>query len=79
MTIDDKIREEKFQDDINREAAKKTALSPGKIDKFEYLAGGEILQHDEGRVIEQGKFTYSPLEIALQKQTKTIEDQGKSK
>ena len=57
----------------------KTALSPGKIDKFEYLAGEEILQHDEGRVIEQGKFTYSPLEIALQKQTKTTEDQGKSR
>ena len=39
MTIDDKIRDERFQDDINRKAAKISALSFGKIDKYEYLIG----------------------------------------
>ena len=76
MTIDDKIRNEKLQYDINKEAAKISALSPGKIDKYEYLKGEEILLPDQRRMIEQGKFTYSPLEKAFEKQTKTIEDQG---
>ena len=43
MTIEDQIRDEKLQYDINREAAKISALSSGKIDKYEYLTGGEIL------------------------------------
>ena len=46
MTIDDKIKDEKTQRDINREAAKVSALSSGKIDKYEYLTGKEILQSD---------------------------------
>ena len=41
--IDDKIRDEKLQYDINRKAAKISALSSGAIDKYEYLTGGEIL------------------------------------
>ena len=53
MAIDDNIREEKLQDDVNRAAAKKSALLPGKIDQFKYLAGEEIVQHDEGRVINK--------------------------
>ena len=59
MTIDDKIRDEKLQYDINREAAKISALSSGKIDKYEYLTGEEILSPDQSRPIEQAKFTYS--------------------
>ena len=47
MTIDDKIRDEKLQYDINREGAK-IALSSGKIDKYEYLTGKEILPPDKG-------------------------------
>ena len=43
MTIHDKIRDEKLQFDINREVAKISALSSGKIDKYEYLANEEIL------------------------------------
>ena len=70
MTIDDKIRDEKLQYDINREAAKISALSLGKIDKYEYLTGEEILPFDERRVIEQAKFTYSPLDKAIEKQIK---------
>ena len=39
MTIDDKLRDEKLQNDINREAAKMSALSSGKVDKYAYLSG----------------------------------------
>ena len=75
MTIDDKIRDEKLQHDINREAAKIPALSSGKVDKYEYLTGEEILPPDQRRAIEQAKFTYSNLGKAFE-QTKTIKDQG---
>ena len=61
MTIDDKIINEKIQYDINRKAAKISALSSRKIDKYEYLTGKEILPSDQSRITEQAKFTYSPL------------------
>ena len=51
-------------------------MSPGKIDKYQYLIGEKTLPSDQRRVIEQVKFTYSPLGKALEKQIKTIEDQG---
>ena len=76
MIIDDQIRDEKLQYDINREAAKISALSSGKIDKYEYLTGEEILPSNQQQIIEQAKLTYSPLGKAFEKQTKTIEDQG---
>ena len=60
MAIDDKIRDEKLQYNINREVAKISALSSGKIDKYEFLTGEEILSSDQRRVIEQTKFIYSP-------------------
>ena len=41
------------------------------------LHGEEILPIDERRVIEQAKFAYSLLGKAFEKQTKTIEEQGK--
>ena len=53
MTIDDKIRDEKLQYHINREAAKTSALSSGKIDKYEYLTREKILLSDQRGVIEQ--------------------------
>ena len=43
MTIDDKIRDEKLQYDINKEVAKISALSSRKIDKYEFLTGKEFL------------------------------------
>ena len=79
MIIANDIRYEKLQYDINREAAKISASSSGKIDKYEYLIGEEILPSDQRRVIEQTKFTYSLLGKALEKQTKTIENQRKNK
>ena len=77
MTIDDKIRNEKLQYDINREETKILALLSGKIDKCEYLTGEEMLPSNQRQIIEQAKFTYSPLGKALGKQTKTIEEEGK--
>ena len=77
MLIGDQIRDEKLQYDINREAAKISALSPGKIHKYEYLTGEDILPSNQQQVIEQARFTYSPLGKAFEKQIKTIEDQGK--
>ena len=77
MTIEDQIRDEKLQYEINRESAKISALSSGKIDKYEYLIGEEILPSKQQQIIEQAKFTYSPLERAFEKQTKAIENQRK--
>ena len=77
MTIEDQNKNEKLQYDINREAAKISALSSGKIDKYEYLTGEEILPSNQQQIIQQAKFTYSPLGKAFEKQIKTIEDQGK--
>ena len=76
MTINDQIRDEKLQYDINREAAKISALSSGKIHKYEYLTGEDILPSNQQQIIEQAKFTYSPLGKVFEKQVKTIEDQG---
>ena len=52
MTIDDQIRDEKLQYDINRKAAEISALSSGKIDKYEYLTGKEILPTNQQQIIE---------------------------
>ena len=76
MTINDQIRYEKIQYDINRVAAKISALSSGKTRKYEYLTGEDRLPYNQQQIIEQEKLTYSPLGKAFEKQTKTIEDQG---
>ena len=64
MTIENQIRDEKR----NREAAKISALSSGNIGKYEYLTGEEILPSNQQQIIEQAKFTYSPLGKAFEKQ-----------
>ena len=74
MTIDDQIRDEKLQYDINREDVKTSVLSTGKSSKYEYLTGEDILPSNQKQIIEQAKFTYSPLRKAFEKQTKTIKD-----
>ena len=76
MTINDQIRDEKLQYDINREAAKIFTLSSGKIHKYEYLTGEDILPANQQQIIKQTKFTYSPLGEAFEKQIKTIENQA---
>ena len=76
MTINDKIRDEKLKYDINREAAKMSASSSGKIQKYEYLTGEDILPSCQQQIIEFGKSSfYSPLGKAFEKQIKTIEVQ----
>ena len=72
MAIDDRIRDEKLQYGINRGAAKISALSSGKFDKYEYVTGEEILPSDQRRVIEQAKFTFTPLEKALKNKEKQL-------
>ena len=67
MTINDQIRDEKLRYDINREAAKISALL-----SLYYL----ILTYNQQQIIEQVRFTYSPLEKAFDKQITTFEDQG---
>ena len=74
MSISDQIRNEKLRYNINREAAKISALSSGKIHKYEYLTGEDILPSNRQQIIEETKFTY--LGKGFEKQIKTIEDQG---
>ena len=76
MAINNQIRDDKLRYDVNREAAKISALSSGKIHKYEYLTGEDILPSNQQQITEQARFTYSPLWKAFEKQIKTIEDQG---
>ena len=77
MTINDQIRDEKLQNDIDIKAAEISAKSSGKLQKYEYLTGEDILPSHQQQIIEQAKFTYSHLGKAFEKQTKTIKDLGK--
>ena len=77
MTINDQIRDKKLQYDINKEAAKISALSSKNFHKYEYLTGEDILPSNQQQIIEETKFTYSRLGKAFEKQIKTIEQQGK--
>ena len=58
MTMKDQIKDEKLQYDINREAAKISALSSGKLQIYEYLTGEDILSSNQQQIIEQTKFTF---------------------
>ena len=57
MAIDDQIRNKKLQCDINRKAAKISALSSGKIDKYQYVTGEEILLYNQTHMIEYAELT----------------------
>ena len=76
--IYDKTGDEKLQYDINREAAKISALSSGKFDKYEYLTGEEIVPLNQRQIVERAKFAYSPLGKAFEKQTEKQVDAIKS-
>ena len=52
MTSDDKIRDKKLQYVTNREAAKISGLSSGKINKYEYFTGEAILPTTRRQIIE---------------------------
>ena len=79
MTINDQIKDEKLQYDIDREAAKISALSSCKIHKYEYVTGEDILPSNQQQIIEQARFTYTHLGKVFEKQIKTIEDQSKKR
>ena len=68
MRINDKIKDEKLHYDINRETAKISPLSSSKFNKCECLTGKEILQSNQRQIIQQAKFTYSPIDKAFEKQ-----------
>ena len=79
MTINDQIRDERLQYDINREAAKISAFSSGKIHKYEYLTGEDILPSNQQQIIEQSRCTYSLLGKAFEKQIKQSKIKGKNR
>ena len=58
MKNDEKIRDEKLQHNVNREAVKVSALSSGNIDKYEYLKGEEISSSSPSEIVQQAKFIY---------------------
>ena len=79
MRTDDQIRDEKLQYDINREAAKISALSSGKMGKYEYLTGEQILPSNQQQIIEQARFTYSSKGKAFKNKQKQLKIKEKNK
>ena len=79
MAIDNKMKDEKLQHDISREAVKVSPLLSGNIDKYEYLTDEEILPSGQSRTIEQAKFTYSPFEHFLKNKQKQWKSKEKRK
>ena len=79
MTINDQVKDEKLQYDINREATKISALSSGKLHKYEYLTGEDILPSNQQQMIKQTKFTYSPLGKAFDKQIRQLKIKVKNR
>ena len=59
MITDHKITDKKLQCNINRAAAKVSALSSGKVDKYEYLTGREILPSDQSRMMDKANLLFS--------------------
>ena len=57
MTVDDQIKDEKAQYNINREAAKISSLSSSKINKYDYLTGKVVLSSNQEQIIEEAKLT----------------------
>ena len=57
--LDDKIKANKAQYDLDRETAKISALSSGKLEKYEYLTGEKLRYKAD--VIQKAEFEYSPL------------------
>ena len=74
MTIDDQIRDEKLLEMILTEMQQ--IYQHYHLEKYEYIAGKEVLPPDQRKVIKQAKFAHSSLGKVLEKQTKTIEGQG---
>ena len=67
MVIDNQIKDEKQQYDLNREAAKISTLSSGKINKYQYLTLEEISPPNQKQIIEQTKLSYLPIDKSFEK------------
>ena len=78
MTIDDQIKGEKEQYDIHTEATKITVLSSGKISKYEYLTGEEILPSNQKQIIEQTEFILSRVLLKNKQKQLKIKEKIKS-
>ena len=63
--LDDKIKANQAQYDLDREAAKTSALSSKELDKYEYLTGEDLEYKPEA--VEQVKFEYSPFDKVFNK------------
>ena len=70
MTI--RFEKKNYITTLTEKQQKTSAWSSGKIDKYEYLTGEEILPSNQRQLIEQAKFVYFPLEIAFEEQTRRI-------
>ena len=79
IRLENQIRDEELQYDLNWEAAKISALSSGKIHRYEYFTGEDILPSNQQKIIEQARFTYSPLGKAFKKQIKQLKIKSKNK
>ena len=79
MIINDRIGDEKLQYGINREAVKISSLSSGKIHNNEFLTGEDILPSNQQQIIEQTKFTYSPLGKLLENIQKQLKIRAKKR
>ena len=75
--LDDKIKAEKIAHDLGKEAAKISALKSGNIRKYQYLTDQEIIPSGREEALSMARFEYSPLGKALEKQTKTIQEESK--
>ena len=78
MTTDNQIRDEKLQYNINREAAKISALSSNNIDMCEYLTGEEILPSIQRKKKKKNKLNLFILLWEKRLKKKAIEDEGEN-
>ena len=69
--LDNKIRSNQTQYDLDRQNAKISALSSGELDKYEYLTGEDLRYKPD--VVQKAKFEYSPLGQVFNKGLKTDE------
>ena len=79
MTTEDKSKDGNIKNNINREAAKISALSSGKIDKYEYPTGEELLPSDQSRIIQEATFIYFPLGKVFKNKQNQLKSKAKRK
>ena len=68
MAVNDMIRDKNCNMILTEKQEKISILPSGKIHKYEYLTGEEILPSNLRQTIERAMFVYFPLEKAFEKQ-----------